>query len=652
MGGATAAWLATFASAAATVFALGAARTRRRAPDISLRLELASRLLLTVAAASGMWALIRLGFAFRDQDYSIEYVANFSRRETSAAFRVAGIWGGMEGSLLLWASLSAVGAAWATWFMPGGLAHRAVRNAVCGAALTGLFATVVFIVNPFDRLDIPAVRGIGLVPILEHPAMLYHPPLLYLGLVLLLVPFADVVATAVNGRLTRDRALASGAASQAAFAAPRRWLMVSWILLVIGMSTGANWAYVELGWGGYWAWDPIENTALLPWLAATVALHLGRAPRSSPRALLGVVMLPFLLASMGTLLTRSGVTVSVHAFGEATAVGRALLVLLIGALLLTGLALYRLPGRPIGPIRPTNPDAPGAVLGRRRGLWVSVALFSAATFAVTAATVWPLVDDGAEGATRAIDGTFFSSILTPLTIIGLLAVSVAPALTDRVSWSEVPRYLYAPALGAVVTTLAATGVGGWPLMPTGLLIGAAGAAGYGTLGAAFRSIGARRTNPTPLGVHAIHLGFAFLIVAVAGSTATESTSITLAEGESVEVGGYDLTLRAVELRTQELEPAESVVAVVDIVRQGGDAGAGVTTLEPRRDVYVAREVVLPENALRSAPRDDIQIALRRADDNQALLDISVRPLAWWLWWSSGLMVLGGAATLIRALRRR
>ena len=289
-----------------------------------------------------------------------------------------------------------------------------------------------------------------------------------------------------------------------------------------------------------------------------------------------------------------------------------------------------------------NPPRPPANPGfRRKGLWLSTILFSAATFVVFASTTWPLVDPGdGGGAHRTIDGTFFANLLTPMAIAGLVAVAVIAVVTDADNSRAVAQRMVVPALGAAIG-LVVTLVIGWPLHPTGYLIIAAGAAAAGALAG---SIQRRGTRPA---VHIVHLGFAMFIVAVAGSTATDSVSVTLNAGESIAVGGYTLTLTGVELREADLEPRESVVATVVVERGGNEQQAGaqrllqsdssntgalpmVATLEPRQDVYTDRERVLAENALRSNPVDDIQVALRRADDDRALLDISVRPLAWWL----------------------
>jgi cytochrome c-type biogenesis protein CcmF len=614
MGGAAALWLASIASGLAVVVgAVGCARRDRT-------LSLLAAGLLTGSTLASTWALVRLGQAFLDQDYSNAYVARYSRRESSDAYRLAGIWGGMNGSLLLWTVLTGWVATVAAWVLPGAQRRRVLRVVVFGAVLCCYLVTNLAWANPFDTLALPPVRGSGLVPILEHPAMLYHPPLLYLGLVATIVAFADSVADGFTG--------AGPAEVRAAGRARRRAHLVAWTLLVVGMATGANWAYAELGWGGYWAWDPVENTAMLPWLVITLALHLGRSTRLSPLTRVGLGMLPYLVASAGTLLTRSGAAVSVHAFGQTPAIGRALLVV---TLALLGVAVVGLVGARALALPPVAAHGPGP---RQLSLRLSAALFGLAAVAVAAGTAWPLV----AAQDQAIEGSFFSQIVGPLTAVGLLAVAVGPALNDSDDTSAAFPQLVAAAAGFVLGLVAALWAG-WPLSPGGVLLGCAGAAAVGVLSATVRG-----RSATPIGVHIAHFGFAMVLVAVAGTTAGDTAENTLGEGESMSVGGYDVTLRDVELRFDDTaQPAERVVAVLDISRNG----EAVATLQPSRDVYTDRVEVLAETSLRSTPRDDVQAVLKRAGDGRALVEVRVKPLGFWLWWGAATMALGGALTAIR-----
>ncbi|MEN8238246.1 MAG: cytochrome c biogenesis protein CcsA, partial [Actinomycetota bacterium] len=218
---------------------------------------------LAAAAALTLIAVCALGWALVSGDFSLTYVAETTSRATPWPYRLSAIWGGMAGSLLFWSALLSVSGA-----VGVRSARRVVPHLVPATAATVAVTVVAFlvlgelVVSPFSKLAIPAIDGGGLVPILQHPAMVYHPPILYIGLTTLIAPFSLTVAAVITGRT-----------DAAWLALVRRWLLVSWTALALGMVLGANWAYVELGWGGFWAWDSVENTALMPWLAATAFLH-------------------------------------------------------------------------------------------------------------------------------------------------------------------------------------------------------------------------------------------------------------------------------------------------------------------------------------------------------------------------------------------
>ena len=368
--------VSTWAAIAALVGAGGLAATGRHAP---------ARRLHRIGAALAVLAVGAIGWALASGDFTLAYVAAVSDRSTSWPYRIAGIWGGMGGSLLLWAALVAL---WGTRRRPVGAERAAL--AVLAAALLAVDAVWA---TPFHRLAAPAIDGIGATPILRHPAMLYHPPILYLGLTGLAVPWAAVVGGAIDARV-------------------RRPLLVCFGLLTIGMVAGAHWAYVELGWGGYWAWDPVENTALLPWLATAGALHGLVARRRHGRPGLATPVLAtaaLTLAMGGTLLTRSGAAPSVHAFGEDRAVGWALLVVLLAVVAATVVALVRRPAS-IPPIDPA-PRRGREALAVAAQPWL--AAFAVAV--VLLGTVRPLVGDDAV----AVDGSYYASLPAPVGLVAL-----------------------------------------------------------------------------------------------------------------------------------------------------------------------------------------------------------------------------------------
>lgn len=606
--------------------ALGGWLAGRRAPLAATIVRVALPILALLAAA----ATAALAWALATSDFTVAYVAAQSRRGGSLGYRLAGLWGGMAGSLLLWIALLGVVAV---------VTCRAVRRSVAtaelvpavGAVFVGLmgsFAAVLVVwAPPFERLDLPPLDGRGLTPILEHPAMLYHPPILYFGLISLAAPFAVTIAAGLARRLDRDW-----------LALCRRSMLVSWTLLALGMLAGAHWAYVELGWGGFWAWDPVENTALLPWLAATAFLHQGvrhrEPPSGSPVVLPVLVVTAFVLALVGTTLTRSGAAPSVHAFAEDATIGWALAVIAATAAVLAAIVIGR-SSAGLGRARPG--PAPGA--SRRRlpsfarlrdlALSAQVALVLLVLVIVATGTVYPAVASDAV----AVSGHYFAVFCGPIAL-GLLVLMVGarrwPGRSSRVVTALVVSG--AATAGAVALAL------GWRGSFALVAVGAAVVAGGSSLLAL-----ARERRPA----HLAHLGFVLLMVGIAGTTTTQSIAGTLAPGEELAIGGYTVRNEGTELHDLPGLGNHEVVARVTIER----GGRAVARLEPSLLVRRTRALVLAETALRSTPLDDVQVALRNAGDGgEALLEVAVRPLVWWVWWGALLLVAGGGWTALAGVR--
>jgi cytochrome c-type biogenesis protein CcmF len=506
---------------------------------------------------------------------------------------------------------------------------------VTGGLLAVLAGLVLALADPFERLAVPAIGGAGLVPILEHPAMLYHPPLLYLGLATLVGPFAFTVAALAQGRL--DAVWADAA---------RRWTLVSWTLLAIGMVAGSHWAYVELGWGGYWAWDPVENTALLPWLAATLFLHATRRAALAPVAgaddrssaglgLAGLACLPFVLALLGALLTRSGATSSVHAFAESRTIGRALGVLVgLVAVGLVGL-LARAAARRRR-VAAGEQSVPGGLrdhgAGDPRGtvprlLGAQLAVVGSALAVVLAGTLWPLWEDLTGGDGIAVEGHYFASFAGPLAAAGLVLL-VALALS-RAGGRQ--RAMVAAGGAGAVSALVAIGAAGDPSFAACGLAGLGGA----VVATSIRAV-AWRTGGG-IGSHVAHAGVGLLLLGIAGTTAGETLAASLAPGETIEVAGREVTYRGVEVTSGPTEGSSAVVADVEVDGR---------TLSPSLVAYPDRAVVLAETALVSGMLADVQVVLLDAqDDGSALFEVGVHPMQVLVWWGGLAIVAGGALSL-------
>jgi cytochrome c biogenesis factor len=437
--------IATWVAIAALLAAGGLAVTGRPTP---------ARRIGSVAAGAAVLAVAALGWTLATGDFTMAYVAAVTDRSTSWPYRLAGLWGGMGGSLLLWSALVAL---WGCRRSVEGVERAA------GAWLAAAFLLIaVVFATPWHRLAAPAIDGLGSTPILRHPAMLYHPPILYVGLTSLVVPWAAVLAAGM-GRRTEP----------GADVRLRRNLLFSLGVLTLGMVAGAHWAYVELGWGGFWAWDPVENTALLPWLAVLGALHGLVSRRRHGRAALAAPMLASValaLAVLGTMLTRSGAAPSVHAFGEDVAVGRALVVLTGVVVAVSAVAVTRLAwGHEVFGPRPdpVSPDRRLEATAVRVQPWLA----GFALLVVLAGTLRPLVG----GDDVAVEGRYYSSLLAPVGIAAvILVLRFRPTLLAHVGALVLAAGLVASTQAESQTATLAAGesmrVRGWEVVNGGAVV--------------------------------------------------------------------------------------------------------------------------------------------------------------------------------------
>jgi cytochrome c-type biogenesis protein CcmF len=591
-----------------------------------------------VTAGLASVALAALAWSLLTGDFSLAYVADTTTRQGSWPYRLAGLWGGNGGSLLLWAWIILVAGMLATRARP---AARLVATAIGGSVL--LVAAVA--ADPFRRLAIPALDGGGLNPILNHPAMLYHPILLYAGHAGLVAPLALVVAGLATGRL-----------DQAWLAATRRWMLVAWLLLGVGLVAGAHWAYAELGWGGFWGWDPVENSGLLPWLAATAFLHRARATAGERdlqhlTGLAGLAALPFCLSLLGATVSRSGAAPSVHAFAQAAAVGRGLLAVLtatVGAVLLLVVRAER--RRPV-PVRGK------ALAPQQAALAAGVILLLAVTAAVAVGTVFPAVAHAATGHTVAVTTRYYAAVVTPLAVVGLLLMGAGPRLGRHRSTGASQRL--AARRGASA---------GWLVATAGAVVAAALVAGPGHMAPAALGAGAAfagaltavellrtRTLRRAGGLMA-HAGIVVLMLGVAGSLLGRHAIQVVRPGSSLTLSGFTLRYRAAAV-----EPGngwQRVRVTLDVsagdASRGSRGGRPLAVLRPGLQVFDRQAAALSVVALRSTPSRDLVVAVRAIDPatQAATLEVTVRPMVTLVWWGGLLAAAGGLVVLIAAAARR
>ena len=563
-----------------------------------------SRLLGFAAGCATASALV-LGFALVANDFSLAYVVETSSLRTPWPYRLAALWGGMEGSMLFYAAMTTS----VVWI---GLRKR--RAAPLGAALSALLLTFTGLFSdPFVRLDIPAVDGRGLLALLQHPAMIYHPPILYLGLTTLAVPFAMAVMAVVQRQ--RDREWLREV---------RRWLLISWTLLTFGMVAGANWAYVELGWGGFWAWDPVENTALMPWLATTVFLHTSQVYSRDGRLRRWTVAfgaLPFALTVLGVYLTRSGSTGSIHAFAEDPVIGRILLVAALAVGVVVGLVAYRAPrGEPWESVG----------LGRDTWLATSGALVAAALIFVGVGSAYPAYVSVFAGDEVAVGSQFFVSTLYPVALVMVPLMGLA----FSTKWSRAGitrREISAMAIAFVAAAGVALAVAVRRIGPIVLL-----ALAFAALAALVRSLVTRRPQRRALAGHLAHLGLAMILIGAAGSSLGDDFEGTMSPGEEIDVGGKAVRLEGIS--TGEQDRYIFVRAVFDVEQ---------SIAEPEIRAYEDQSLPVAEPALVTGPLGDVVVAISTVtpDASEVAVSVFVRPMVWWVWAGALLLGLAGLSSL-------
>ena len=553
---------------------------------------------LMLSTAGGALALGVLGWAFLTEDWRFATVVGHARPDVPFTLRLAAIWAGPEGSLLLWTTMLAL-AAW----VAGSLSDSSVAARLLGATTAAYGVVVATVADPFERLAAPPGAGNGLQPVLEHPAMLWHPPVLYLGLIGLILVSALAVGGS-GGRL--DPTLS--------------WIVpVALGLLTAGLATGANWAYVELGWGGYWAWDPIENAGLVAWLAGGALLHRLGSPASdepappAPRSVLLVAAVPGVAAVWATTITRTGVLNSVHAFADRPTLR--LMLLTIAAVFTAAVTGRVLLGDRVDGTGP--PSAPSA-----RSL-AGFAVVGLAAVVVAVGTYEPALEMLVRDDTFVVSGRFYSLLLWPVAVGGGLLRVRAAVRTERPN-----RVLIAAVVGAVVAMVVVTAGAG----AAGLALAAAGGAVAGSAFIDGRSFERR-------GSAVAHLGIGLLLVGVAGTTAaTTETVAVLTDAEATTSIG-SVTHRGVEI--VDGNGTRRAVATLDVTTDGR-----TRTFQPSLVSYVATGGESAEVDTDRGWLADTQVVLMDADADRATYRISHQPRIALVWLGSALTTMGLMATAV------
>lgn len=627
------------------------------AVPIGIRRSRESLIHATYSATYAVFALVTVAtfamiFALVTHDFSVGYVAQVGSRATPLFYTIISLWGALEGSILFWAWVLALLSALVVFW------NRDREGALIPYTTMVMLATSVFFLillvgpaNPFTPVSPVPPDGPGPNPLLQnHILMGVHPPLLYLGYVGLTVPFAFAVGAMAAGEVASDDWIRLS----------RRWTLGAWAFLTAAIIAGMWWSYEVLGWGGYWAWDPVENASFMPWLTATAFLHsvMVQERRGMLKLWnLNLIVTTFALTILGTFLTRSGVLSSVHAFGEGP-IGMYFLVA-IAITLVVSLALVA------GNSEQLSSDGRlDSVASRETVFLLNNLMLTAFTFTVLVGTLFPIVAEAARGVKVSVGEPFFNKMTLPLCAALLFLMGVGPALPwRRASKEVVRRQLLPPTIGAFVGALVAIGAGAREVYAVLSFAFAsfalvANVREYVTgvrarmrvrnedaATALARLVGANRRR---YGGYVAHLGVIAVALAIAASSTFRSEhEATLKKGESMRAGAFEL--RLLEVYGREEPQRSRIAASVAILRDGREIGR----LDPAMNFYPTSQQPIPTPAVRSRPWGDIYLNLMafKPDGSDATIKVILEPLVPWIWFGGGIICLGAIISMFPARRR-
>ncbi len=586
-------------------------------------------------------AFLALMNAFVTSDFSVELVRQHSHSAKPMIYKITGVWANHEGSMLLWVLFLALYGGAVAWFgggLPTSLYARVLG--IQGLVGVGFIAFIIFTSNPFERVFPAPLDGNGLNPLLQDPALAAHPPMLYLGYVGFSIAFSFAIAALLEGKV--DSAWARWV---------RPWTLAAWSTLTLGIALGSWWAYYELGWGGWWFWDPVENASLMPWLVGTALLHSvivveRREALKAWTVLLAIVTFGFSL--LGTFLVRSGILTSVHAFAVDPDRGLFILALLVAAIG-GGLTLYAVRAarlRQVGHFAPVS---------REGALLLNNFFMSIAAVTVLLGTLYPLLVEAVGGERISVGPPYFAATFVPLMAPMLVAMGVGPMLAwkqgDLLAALRQLSVAFVIALVmAAVAWYVAAGEG-----PVLALVGIALAAWLvvAALSEWFARIGLFRRGPVtalrraiglPRAAHGMclaHFGAGILVAGAVAATAWKQERIQMmGPGDIVEAGGYQVRLDAVKRSEGPNYLAER--ASMSVLEDG----VVIAEMTPERRFFPVEQQMTTEAAIRSEIAGDLYAVIGEADANGTWVTrIYYEPLVGWIWFGAVLMAAGGALAL-------
>jgi len=610
-------------------------------------------------AVYAIWALVTtasavLVHALMTSDFRLAYVAQNSNRAMPGVYKFAAWWGGQEGSLLLWSWLLSTYAAVVVWQTRK--KHREIMPYVVAVLMTtqcfflilNAFVAPPFLVLAVGKSITEVADGQGLNPLLQYWTMAIHPPLLYLGYVGFVAPFAF----AVGSLITRQP-------GDAWIQTTRRWTLVTWMFQTAGIILGAAWAYAVLGWGGYWGWDPVENASLLPWITATAFLHsVMMQEKKGMMKVWNMVLISatFFLCIFGTFLTRSGVVSSVHAFAQSP-IGKYFVGFLSVGI---GATLYLILDR-LDYLK--SESQLESVLSREASFLFNNLLLLASCFAILWGTLFPVISEAVTGDKISVDAPFFNRVNVPIGLALLLLTGVGPLIAwRRSSLESLKRAFLWPALGglSLMAILLAAGVRHfYALMSFGLCLfvtwtvvaefykGARAIAGRTGKNLLAAMIELTHRNTRRYGGYIVHMGIVLMFVGFTGAAFNKDATYEVTVGDAFRLGAYELRVR--EVRAGENDNYSWDHAVVDLYKHGTFLG----TLEPERQFYKTSGQGVSQVAIRRRLNEDVYLnfASMSEDGKRAVIQAYVFPLVSWIWvgfW----VVLGGTLICLVPSKQR
>lgn len=616
----------------------------------NVRLVQAGKRALISAAIATTLASIALAYLFLTDNFSVEYVASYSDRALPLFYKITAFWAGQKGSLLFWAWVLSL---FVVLVIFNNRRETDDRNTpYVYLVLAGTLAFFLFLLcaisSPFETLDFLPRDGQGLNPMLQNPGMIFHPPTLFLGYIGFTIPFAYAIAAMITGNTGADWIRKT-----------RAWNVLSWIFLSIGIILGGQWAYVELGWGGYWAWDPVENASFIPWLVSTAFIHT--AIIQERRGIMKVwnmvlIQLTFLLCIFGTYLVRSGILQSVHDFG-ATGLGGYFLVFMLVAmiggiyLLAESYSEFKTPG------------SIESYLSRESTFLFNNVILLALAFATLLGTVFPILSEIVTGNKITVGQPFFNQVNTPLFLILLLLTGICPLIGWRkASTTNLKRNFLGPALTALLSGVIMLAFG--ITQPYALLafvlcafVGATIIQEYLTALRSRKKLTGESSASAGLkllwkmrrryGGHIVHFGLAMMVIGIAASSAYKlEEQKTLRQGETMSIGDFELKYEG--FRQYEKFNRTIYAATLGVFRDGNR----LDQLDAERRYYINAKQPTTEVTIRSTLAEDLYVTMPGiGQGNEITLKVAVNPLLIWIWFGSCLMVIGGILAIIPSRRK-